>query len=104
MDQRRHGTETDTIRDQVVAIALEHHLVSKYTSLIAVDITPSRKQDEALRKRPIPTNLPAGWQYDKVFGRMPATATPAALNLLAGALLLLMTLLLRLTRRYTANV
>ena len=34
------GAPEDEVRPLIVATALEHHLVSKYTSLVAVDVTP----------------------------------------------------------------
>ena len=80
--------EFNTVKSDILHTALEHHLVSKYTSLVAVDVTPSRASGTELQQRPVPTNLPAGWQYGKVFGRMPSTATPAELYLLLGLCLL----------------
>ena len=58
---------TDADR-RILALALEHHLVSRVTSLVAVDKTPSRKPGEKLTRADVPLNLPAGWDYDKVFG------------------------------------
>jgi Ca-activated chloride channel family protein len=89
MSQQTRANESGSVRDLIVETALEHHLVSKYTSLVAVDKTPARSQAEKLKSAAMPTNLPAGWQYDKVFGQMPATATPAALHLLLGSLLVM---------------
>ncbi len=86
MDTLRQGAEAGQVRKAVTEVALRHHLVSKYTSLVAVDVTPSRPQGEGVDKRPVPTNLPAGWQHEKVFGRMPQTATAAPLWLLGGLL------------------
>ena len=95
MDQRLHGSEQALVRQEIVNTALEHHLVSKYTSLLAVDITPARKRDEYLRKHAMPVNLPAGWQYKKVFGTMPSTATPATLYFVIGIFLILLSFLFR---------
>ncbi len=58
-----------------LALGLGHHLVTKYTSLVAVDVTPSRPQAEPLKRRNVPHNLPEGWEYDKVFGGGPDNAT-----------------------------
>ena len=88
MDQKPGMGEKDSIKDEILRTALEHHLVSKYTSLVAVDVTPSRDTEIPLQQRPVPTNLPAGWEYDKVFGRIPSTATPAELYFMLGLLLL----------------
>lgn len=95
MDLGVRGEDAKHIRQQVISTALEHHLVSKYTSLIAVDVTPSRPENSSLNKRPVPVNLPAGMQHNKIFGTMPRTATPASLYFLAGALLMLLSLSLR---------
>jgi Ca-activated chloride channel family protein len=64
--------ETDT---RILALALEHHLVTRLTSLVAVEQTPSRPDGAPLTRADIPLNLPAGWEFDKVFGgeRAPQT-------------------------------
>ena len=71
MDQLHEGATEDDVRDQVLEVALEHQLVSKYTSLVAVDVTPSRPDGEAMGTAPVPVNLPDGWNFDKVFGELP---------------------------------
>ncbi len=66
----RGGLDSDpeAIRRDVLDLALKHHLVSKYTSLVAVDVTPSRPADAPLASGKLPHNLPHGWDFDKVFG------------------------------------
>jgi Ca-activated chloride channel family protein len=62
----------------ILALALEHQLVTRLTSLVAVDKTPSRPQGEPLKVSELPINLPAGWDFEKVFGersRRPTTPT-----------------------------
>ena len=49
-------------------MALAHRIVSSQTSLVAVDKTPKRPAGEKLTRADIPLNLPAGWDYDSVFG------------------------------------
>jgi Ca-activated chloride channel homolog len=63
--QRATQEETDR---RVLALALDHHLVSRLTSLVAVDTTPSRPAGARLSRAELPLNLPAGWDFDKVFG------------------------------------
>ncbi len=53
---------------RILTLALEHHLVTRLTSLVAVDETPSRPDGEPLSRADVPLNLPAGWDFDKVFG------------------------------------
>jgi Ca-activated chloride channel homolog len=79
----------DEAKKAIIITALDHHLVSKYTSLVAVDVTPSRPADAALKAGAVPTNLPEGWNHEAVFGQLPKTATTAELNMLIGLALLL---------------
>jgi Ca-activated chloride channel family protein len=117
--QARHtASPQDALREQVVRLALEHHLVSAYTSLVAVDLTPVRPMDEPLLHGAVPANLPAGWDHEALTGQeraasrqafttMPGapgpvlarTATPAPLQLLIGVILLAIGFLLLLSRR-----
>ena len=101
IDSLRDGAKEEEVRDAVVEIALAHHLVSKYTSLIAVDKTPVRPKEDELKSDAIPTNLPEGWEYDKVFGELPQGATDSLWNLVAGFLTLLLAIGLYATARRT---
>jgi Ca-activated chloride channel homolog len=118
----------------ILALALEHQLVTRLTSLVAVDKTPSRPEGEPLKLAELPINLPAGWDFAKVFGErpqlpaapterradngdarvqvatlkrarppvvqapatvtLPKTATDAELKLIAGSILLMLSLML----------
>jgi len=91
MDSLRDGADKTQVRQQVIDTALNHHLVSKYTSLVAVDVTPSRPAEESLKKTAVATNLPHGMQRSKVFGAsMAKTATPAQLHMMIGFIVLLL--------------
>jgi Ca-activated chloride channel homolog len=61
------ATQEETDK-QILRLALDHHLVSRLTSLVAVDATPSRPAGARLTRAELPLNLPAGWEFDKVFG------------------------------------
>ena len=52
----------------ILALALEHQLVTRLTSLVAIDQTPSRPEGAPLKASELPLNLPAGWDFEKVFG------------------------------------
>jgi hypothetical protein len=56
------------IEKQIETVALEHHLVSSQTSLVAIDKSKSRPDGQGVASVDMPVNLPEGWVYDKVFG------------------------------------
>jgi len=75
MDRWRHSDEKGQaeIRASVIAHAIRYNLVTRFTSLVAVEeviVNPGGQSNKAA----VPTELPAGWQMDKVFGA-PATGT-----------------------------
>lgn len=90
------GADAQALRRQIVDLAIRHRLLTRYTSLVAVDRQPTRPMEASLQSARLPVHLPAGWSANAVFGRLPSTATAAPLwrlvgiaALLAGALLLL---------------
>jgi len=92
------------IQSEIVALALAHHQVSKFTSLVAVDVSPVRAGG-LLHTTRIPTNRPKGWvgaAASAVPGiRLAQTATDAQYRLWLGLVCLLsaLCLLLGLQRR-----
>ncbi len=54
--------------NDILNIALAHNLISRLTSLVAVDVTPSRPDGENIAHADIPLNPPHGWEFEKVFG------------------------------------
>ena len=75
-DQGRRGGNADEIRDSIVQTAIKHHLVSKHTSLVAVDKTPARFAGDPLRRDQVPNLMAYGQSGRAIFG-FPATATNA---------------------------
>jgi Ca-activated chloride channel family protein len=59
-DSRVFGTDPDTVREEVLNIALEFGLLTRYTSLVAVDKTPARPGTLDLESENVPSLLPAG--------------------------------------------
>ena len=53
---------------RILEVALAHKLVSSQTSLVAVDRTPSRPEGAPLVRADLPLNLPAGWDFEALFG------------------------------------
>ncbi|PJK27576.1 marine proteobacterial sortase target protein [Minwuia thermotolerans] len=49
----------------ILQAALDHRLVSRLTSLVAVDVTPSRPDGVESTATEVPLNLPAGWNAER---------------------------------------
>jgi Ca-activated chloride channel family protein len=80
-EERRTGAPS--IRQAIVDVAIGHHLVSKYTSLVAVDKTPVRPAREPQSSEQVANLMPYGQNGSAIFG-FPATATGAPLLRIAG--------------------
>ncbi|MFQ6003875.1 MAG: marine proteobacterial sortase target protein [Woeseia sp.] len=103
LDDERRGADPDETRAAVVKTALDHHLVSKFTSLVAVDKTPVRPISAGLDSEQVPNLLPYGQSHEAIFS-FPATATDAPEHRLIGIACLLATLLLLLLSRVQGSI
>jgi len=81
MDTLAQGADVAQVRPAVVKVALEHHLVSAYTSLVAVDVTPTVSPGQDSKVALVKVNLPSGFAAGT---QLPQTDTPAMLHLLLG--------------------
>src|SRR4029077_12136906 len=100
MDRWRESDENGQaeIRASVIAHAIRYRLVTRFTSLVAVEEVVVNDGGQSATAR-VPTELPAGWQMEKVFGA-PATGTvDAFLESLGGTFLLGRLVLWRFVRR-----
>lgn len=83
MDSRVLGVEEDVVKEKVVKTALQHGLVSKYTSLVAVEEKISRPENAALKEAQVKGLLPKGSKMLTAAAPLYAggskTATPATL-------------------------
>jgi len=75
MDRWRQSDENQRaeIRTSIIAHAIRYRLVTHFTALVAVEeviVNPGGQSNTAS----VPTELPAGWQMEKVFGT-PATGS-----------------------------
>lgn len=90
MGQHRQSVDAETsdlIKQKVVDTALQHHLVSRYTSLLAVDVTPENASGMLHRER-MKNNLPDGWKQPVSVNNimLAQAATDSYLNLLLAAI------------------
>ncbi len=67
-ESRYSGMNPDAVDKGVLKTALDFHLVSRLTSLVAIDKTPARPEGERLDTRQIASMLPKGWEFGSVFG------------------------------------
>ena len=70
VEAERYSGEMDYERadKSIEELGMAFHLVTSRTSLIAVDETPSRPDGATLRREELPLLLPAGWDFDHLFG------------------------------------
>lgn len=97
------GGDTTELRSQILQLAVQYQVVSEYTSLVAVDTTPARPMDEALRSEQAPTSAPVGsyWQTDST--GFAQTATSAPLWMFLGLIAMTLALTLHAYRRVSAQ-
>jgi Ca-activated chloride channel homolog len=100
MDEAFTGTDEETVRKGVLDVALAHHLVSKYTSLVAVDVTPARPTGKSETEQAQGTKS-AEAQDGTAMAGLPKTGTNGAIQLLLGLLLLATAAVLWRVRRMT---
>lgn len=104
MDSRVGGNPIEEIKNEIVATALKYHLVSKYTSLVAVEEKVSRPENARLQQLDVAKKLPHGMQLSSIYGGGAKTATPASLLTLLGVICLSISLVLFLYGRFSNTV
>jgi Ca-activated chloride channel family protein len=72
-DQLARGGDAKELTGEITRTALTAHLVSRYTSLVAVDTTPAHSAEAALKHTQIPNVMPSGTHFAQ-------TATAAELE------------------------
>jgi Ca-activated chloride channel family protein len=94
--QMHYGGDAEALKSTIVDLALKYHLVSEFTSLIAVDDVVVRPAATAGHVEQAPTSAPVGGAWTSVgFAK---TATDADMWLCGGLACLALSLLLAFTR------
>ncbi len=78
-EARFQGASQSEIASAVLETALDFGLVSRLTSLVAVDITPARPDGTPLTSQDVPAMIPDGWDFGAV-ARQPAANPVQALQ------------------------
>lgn len=91
------------VKNQIIKVSTQHHLVSQYTSLVAVDVTPVN-QGGVLYQQRLKNNLPHGWAAPNKAKAMvaqihlPQTATASTWHLMLAIVFILFGTLLGVIR------
>lgn len=79
-EMRFQGATPSAIDASVLETALDFHLVTRLTSLVAVDATPARPVGDQLVQRDVPLMVPHGWDFEAVMDDRIAPVQHAALD------------------------
>ena len=91
-DEQLRDPYNEQLKQQMTETAINYHLVSKYTSLVAVDKTPARSAEQALKAKKVSNMLPKG-SNGQAFN-YPRTALGWQVQLYLGMTLMLLGLLI----------
>jgi Ca-activated chloride channel family protein len=97
LDQKVRGQSEEKVRAEVLPIALQHQLLSPYTSFVAVEEVVSLPPGERAATVPVPNTRPKG-QAAQAFA-YPRTATTGPAKVWFGMLLLFAATLVRVIRQ-----
>lgn len=81
----------DYFKQLIIETAIEHHLVSQYTSLVAIDITPTNTTANKSSNQQVANRVPKG-SVNSPLALLPQTATSAQLKIIWGGLMIGVTL------------
>lgn len=89
----------ERIEKQITAIAMNFHIMSAYTSLVAVDLTPSKPEGVEVKPGKVLQHLPSGWRgsVQNQLQTLPQTGTNSYVFMIFGSVLLLLAGLYRLS-------
>jgi Ca-activated chloride channel family protein len=111
--EQHHGADTeqarDAIRNQIVQTSIAHRLVSRYTSLVAVDVTPVNSSGQLYSEK-LKTDLPHGWKQGQnkhpanqqlliAQLNLPQTATSASMHMMIASMLFALAMVFYLWRK-----
>jgi len=98
LELSKDGVNNSRVKQQITALALKYHLVSKHTSLVAVEIPPVKHSSIISNNVAVLPSSPFGWKPP--VGRLPQTGTVSRLLLTTGLLLLCLLCLYMMSFRW----
>ena len=96
LDSTAIGESEEDTRPAVLKLALEHQLVSPFTSFVAVDVTPARPQGASTLKGEVPSHLAEG---RSISGTLPNSGTDSTVWTVFGMIAVVISLGFRLRER-----
>ncbi|MFT6286480.1 MAG: Ca-activated chloride channel family protein [Alcanivorax sp.] len=97
LDKKVLGRDEDSVRADVLPVALKHQLMSPYTSFVAVEELISRPTSELLGKKVVANTRPQG-QSSQSYA-YPRTATNGPAQVYLGTFLLFLAMMFYVMRR-----
>lgn len=85
LELSKDGVNEQRVKQQITALALNYHLVSAHTSLVAIELTPARHSSIVPKSATVLSAIPFGWTPP---GSLPQTGTASRLFILIGCVLL----------------
>lgn len=99
MDKLATGEQsTEQVKPVIIDLGVTHNIVTKFTSLVAVEQTPSRPKNVKAKHKNVPKLMPQGSTMP-----VPQTATPAQLFMVIGGMLMLLSGVLKHRQRRKAS-
>ncbi|MGD2055006.1 MAG: hypothetical protein PVG45_12975, partial [Gammaproteobacteria bacterium] len=104
-----NDSEREQLKNMIINTSIDHHLISRFTSLVAVDVTPVNSSGYLYSEK-LKANLPHGWKPGKTNQQhgqqmfmaqlsLPQTATTAPLHMMIAAMLFAMAMIFFLWRK-----
>ncbi|GIU27084.1 marine proteobacterial sortase target protein [Shewanella schlegeliana] len=99
LELSKQRANRERIEKQITAIAMNFHIMSAYTSLVAVDLTPSKPQGIDAKSAKVMQHLPDGWRgsLQNQLQTLPQTGTNSYVFIIFGSVLLFLAVLYRLS-------
>ncbi len=88
-----YGKDQKKIQQEITALGLRHHLITDYTSLVAVDKNRSRPNQEEIHKEIVKSPLPKGVMANMIFAGAARSGTDSHLRIILGIFLVGITIL-----------
>lgn len=74
LEAAQRGQINKELEDEIVKVALKHHILTQYTSFVAVEEKTEKTKSGKIKTVTVPVEMPDGVSYEGVFGEQQAGA------------------------------